>query len=124
MNTITVNVELEAVVCCVCGIPFGIPGYRLTELQRNGGNFWCPNGHAQEFTEPEVKKLRRELGLYKTWYEAEHEDHEKTRRSLSATRGVLTRTKKRVAAGVCPCCHRHFVDLERHMAGQHPDYAQ
>jgi hypothetical protein len=34
----------------------------------------------------------------------------------------MTRIKKRVAAGVCPCCNRSFKDLARHMAGQHPDY--
>lgn len=30
--------------------------------------------------------------------------------------------KNRVANGVCPCCNRHFENLERHMKGQHPDF--
>jgi hypothetical protein len=31
--------------------------------------------------------------------------------------------KKRAVAGVCPCCNRHFRELERHMASKHPKYA-
>jgi hypothetical protein len=26
---------------------------------------------------------------------------------------------KRVNAGICPCCNRHFTDLERHMKSKH-----
>lgn len=29
--------------------------------------------------------------------------------------------KKRVQGGACPCCNRHFVQLERHMATKHPE---
>jgi hypothetical protein len=36
----------------------------------------------------------------------------------------VTKLKQRVANGVCPCCHRSFVNLHRHMAGQHPDYTK
>ncbi len=45
------------------------------------------------------------------------------RRKAAAARGQLTKTKKRIAKGICPCCNRSFVNLERHMTGQHPDYA-
>lgn len=45
-------------------------------------------------------------------------------RALRATKGRLTKTKKRIANGVCPCCNRHFVNLERHMTGKHPDYTK
>lgn len=49
---------------------------------------------------------------------------ESERRAHAATKGQLTKTKKRIANGVCPCCNRSFANLERHMAGQHPDYPQ
>lgn len=49
---------------------------------------------------------------------------EAERRAHAATKGQLTKTRKRVAGGVCPCCNRSFVNLGRHMAGQHPDYAE
>lgn len=39
------------------------------------------------------------------------------------TKGVVTRTRNRIANGVCPCCDRSFTNLQRHMASKHPDYA-
>lgn len=39
-----------------------------------------------------------------------------------AQKGQNTRLKKRIAAGVCPCCNRSFANLREHMAGQHPDF--
>lgn len=45
-------------------------------------------------------------------------------RSAAAQRGVLTRLKNRVAAGVCPCCHRSFKQLSEHMKMKHPDYTE
>lgn len=131
MGAILIEVTLVAEACCVCGIPFGVPDYLQKKLRTEGGDFWCPNGHRLHYTEPEVARLKKKLAeakeearLYEQWYLAEQEDHESTRRSLSATKGVLTRTKKRVANGVCPCCHRHFENLERHMQTKHPDYAK
>lgn len=50
-------------------------------------------------------------------------------RSHSTTRGHLTRERKkkeqletRAANGVCPCCHRTFKQLARHMKTKHPDF--
>lgn len=130
MDTLLVEVTLVVENCCVCGIPFGLPDYLQDKLQTDGGYFWCPNGHQQRYVEPEVPKLKKQLAqakrlaeLRQQWYDAEREDHEGTRRRLSATKGVLTRTKNRIAAGVCPCCRRHFENLERHIATKHPDYA-
>ena len=39
-------------------------------------------------------------------------------------KGQVTRIKKRVANGVCPCCNRTFKDLAAHMSTQHPDYIE
>lgn len=117
-------------VCGECGISFSMPEKFINERKEDGGTFYCPNGHPRVFREPEVKRLKKELEaaerrakLFHGYYEAEQNDHEHTRNRLRATKGVLTKTKKRVAAGVCPCCNRTFQDLSRHMAGQHPEYA-
>jgi ssDNA-binding Zn-finger/Zn-ribbon topoisomerase 1 len=40
---------------------------------------------------------------------------------LAATRAKLKRTERRVANGVCPHCHRSFVQLERHMRTKHSE---
>lgn len=123
MNAVLIEVKLVATSCCVCGIVFGLPDFLDKQLRTKGTSFYCPNGHILGYTDPELKKVKQKLELYKQWYAAEQEDHEATRRSLRATKGVLTRTKNRIAAGVCPCCKRHFENLQRHMDSKHPDYA-
>lgn len=35
---------------------------------------------------------------------------------------VCTRTRNRIAAGVCPCCNRTFQNLADHMRTLHADY--
>lgn len=94
--------------------------------------FYCPYGHAQHFIEGESEetKLRRELQRAQQRL-AEKDDRirqerdarEATERRLSAQRGQVTKLKNRAANGVCPCCSRHFTNLERHMASQHPGFA-
>jgi len=38
----------------------------------------------------------------------------------SATKGQLTKARKRADRGVCQHCHRSFVDVARHVATKHP----
>lgn len=125
------TIVLETVTCCSCGMAFAMPDSYLRGLREKGDSFFCPAGHSQRFSEPEVKRLKKEVEAakrqteqYKKWYNAEQRDHEHTRNRLRATKGVLTKTKKRVANGVCPCCNRTFKDLARHMAGQHPEFTR
>jgi len=67
--------------------------------------------------EHENKRLEQERNRARNQAAAE-------RRSKNAIKGHHTRTKKRVAAGVCPCCNRSFENLGRHMKHQHPDYLE
>lgn len=41
---------------------------------------------------------------------------------LRATKGVVTKFRRRVGNGVCPCCTRTFTNLSRHMTTNHPDF--
>ncbi len=52
------------------------------------------------------------------------DDAEHQRKRVNALRGVVTRTKKRIANGTCPCCTRTFTNLARHIAAKHPDYVE
>jgi hypothetical protein len=123
--TYTGSVVVEA--CCACGIDFGMSRGLYDARRKDHGTFYCPNGHAQHYTAKSDEELLREeqkrnmqlRGLLTD----ERDQHHKTERRLQATRGVVTRTKRRIAQGLCPCCHEHFGNLERHIAKQHPDYS-
>lgn len=126
--SITITERLVSVgACCECGVQFGVTQAYDAARQSDGKTFYCPNGHGQAYTETDAMRLRK----------AEERLAEETRRrkaaqdllraeerSHSATRGHLTRTKKRVAGGVCPCCNRSFVKLAAHMKTKHPHYVE
>lgn len=125
-------VELETVTCCVCGIVFAFPSLIMRRRLSDHASFWCPNGHSQSFTgESDAERLRRELNKYEQYTSAlkaevtfERDQRQAAERSLRSTKAQLTKTKKRIANGVCPCCNRTFQNLARHMAGQHPEYEE
>ncbi|ALH82938.1 hypothetical protein [Sphingopyxis macrogoltabida] len=127
--------EFVEAICCwkECRISFGIEAARHAQLKRNGDQFFCTNGHNQYYPRGKSteQKLREELEAQRQRAEraeqrvAEVQDrasHHKA--SASAYKGQVTKIKKRVGAGICPCCNRHFANLSRHMAGQHPEFAE
>jgi len=122
--------ELTVVTCLTCGCVHAIPETLRAGLERNGGWYKCPNGHSQGWGDNEAKRLARKLAAE----EARREQAEARARRLSdendhlvasrnALKGHLTRHKKRTKNGVCPCCHRSFENLRRHMATKHPGFA-
>ena len=130
--TITVATHLQVVHCGGCAGTYGIDA-RYYQERREKGGFWncpyCPCSCGFPAEGSEVARLKRKLEYQEAETERERrrraneqERHERTRRRLSATQGVVTRTKNRVARGVCPCCDRHFTNLQRHMQTKHPDY--
>ncbi len=130
METLTYSGTLVTTVCW-CGTRHAIPQelYEMVERQhrdgRNQTDIYCPLGHAWTFAgEGEATRLQRQLAEERRRASATREllDHEQ--RSHAATRGHLTRTKKRVAHGVCPCCNRSFANVERHMKSKHPNYVK
>ena len=91
--------------------------------------FYCPNGHAQHYTETTVTKLKKQLDNANKrmgWAEDSaaraRVEAEDAKRSRAAIKGQLTKTRNRIAHGVCPCCHRTFKQLEAHMSNKHPDF--
>jgi hypothetical protein len=131
VHTLAGICPIEVFCCGQCGVVFGFTE-SLVDIRRDDHKTWyCPNGHHWSFTgENTEERLKRELKQEKDraartnarldQVRAER-DHAKA--SLTSTKGVVTKLKKRVANGVCPCCNRTFKDLARHMAGQHPDFA-
>lgn len=128
----TVVIELEAQKCGECGVVFGIEGAYLRSLMQSHRVFYCPNGHGLRYTgKSESEKLRDEVtrtqaALDQAWARIDEKNRELAaqRRSAAAVKGVLTKVKKRISGGVCPCCNRYFKALHRHMTTQHPEASQ
>lgn len=132
MSTTTIQrtIRIDALSCGACGVWFGMEATHLDKVQNDGSWFYCPNGHHIHYMESELTKTQKELEQAKSRLERERrrltnetDARRSAERSASALRGVVTRTKHRVGNGVCPCCKRTLKDLARHMASQHPHYA-
>ncbi len=112
-------------------MPFGITTAFERARREDHGRFYCPAGHWLTYPQDsEVEKLRKQVAnaeKHREWADsrarAARDQADAAERRRRAAKVQLTKVKKRIAAGVCPCCNRSFVDLARHMAGQHPDYA-
>lgn len=136
VNNTTVTVTIAGMTCKGCGVSFGVEAGFLANAREEGdGKHWfrCTNPRcpweAQSYQESEMTRLRKQVEAVKRSRDffigecgAERERTRAEQRRSAALRGVLTKTKKRVAAGVCPCCNRTFRDLARHMKGKHPSY--
>jgi hypothetical protein len=122
--TLTYTGEL-VVTSCWCGIHLAVPADLYKEATRVERNVFCPLGHSFVYantTAKENERLRRELEDARTRLTHARDDADHQRRRVIAYRGVIGKTKKRLAAGICPCCTRTFQNLARHMSMQHPDY--
>jgi hypothetical protein len=121
-HSLTLNTES----CCNCGIVFAFPSTLMDGLRTTGGSFYCPNGHGQHYTKTEVDRLKEKLAeqtRQATAMAATANDMANRARSAEEkadkSSKELARIKKRVSAGVCPCCDRTFQNLQRHMSTQH-----
>jgi hypothetical protein len=114
--------ERLTVVHCTCGIAFAIPVDLNQQLldHRPRKSVWCPLGHQWHYTGKTDAEREKEARLAAERRERAVRDLlQQEERSHSATKGQLTKVKKRVQNGVCPRCNRTFVNLQRHMASKH-----
>jgi hypothetical protein len=134
------NEALIKVTCYRCKTVFGLPEshYRAAKASEKV-SFYCSYGHGQIFSEgpSEADLLRRERDRLAqkvaqvedekriAWNTANEREEMRAaaERRASAARGQVTRLKNRAAAGLCPCCNRSFVNLQRHMSTQHKGFA-
>lgn len=128
MTTMNASLTLVVETCCKCGIAFAMPHDWQAERRRLRDTFHCPAGHGQRYIgetdeQRKIRQLEAERSRLEQRERVEREAREHAQRRLAATKGVLTRTKNRIAAGTCPCCDKTFKHLTRHMADAHPDYA-
>lgn len=123
-----VKVELVHWVCPSCGILYGLTKAFADSKRENAGGYYCPNGHYLSWKENEADRLRKRLKdaerdaqWFKDAEQRERKQRQAAERSAAAYKGQTTRLRKRAIAGVCAFCHRHFVNVERHVSTKHPD---
>jgi hypothetical protein len=131
----TVVAKMYTHSCCNCGVLFAIPDDLDARLRINRERFYCPHGHGQSYTKSKLemerdllaKQLEREAKRRQAWEREATLEAQRRRaaeRRTAAAKGQVTKIKKRVGNGVCPCCNRTFSQLAKHMASKHPEYAR
>ena len=133
METIShyVGTEELAVVTCWCGCRHAVP-LSLQHLRSNQRDnkltqtaIFCPLGHEH------IMGTNTKLDDMTAALARERATHDQDRAALRAVEGTLdrisaahNRLRKRIAAGICPCCHRTVSQLSRHMISKHPGYSK
>lgn len=117
---IKTKATLETIECSECGILFAIPKDKLDRERESTGNGWyCPNGHRQVFCETEAVRLSLRLYQAKVELKRQRNRTDEAFRRLAVLKENNAHLRKRIQAGVCPECHRHFDNLQRHMKMKH-----
>lgn len=111
--------------CGRCGCDFVMPDglYEAAKCSPNI-SFWCPYGHQCHFPAGETneERLSRELNNQKQQNARIEDEAREARAAALKAEWATKRLKKRVAAGVCPCCHRTVSQMARHMQAKHPGF--
>lgn len=127
--TLNVHQTLFVLDCCQCGMTFGM-STDFERRRREDHDWWyCPKGHQQHFAGPSdtekakrrATELERRLASREEDLLAERMRRNEERRRHAATKGQLTKARKRADAGVCQHCNRTFANVARHVEHMHPE---
>lgn len=133
-NTMTYTGTLVLETCChdTCLMSFAMPSDFKQARKRDHKMWYCPRGHGQYYTgesdlerAERLRKEAREREDYAwTAAEAARDQARAAARSNAALRGVITRARNKIAAGVCPVgnCRRPFSNVREHIQHQHPGW--
>lgn len=108
--------------CCDCGVAFAMTESMRNRFRSNGGSFYCPNGHGQYYAVTEVQRLKDELNASQKRLTAIQFELAAERSAREQVQKKNKRLEKRASVGMCPCCNRQFVNMQRHMKTKHPGY--
>lgn len=121
--TITATQTFTVVDPGCCGVKFAMNDSMLEARKNNHRTWYCPNCgcHLHYPGESEEERLRRQLEHERDVSQSRAEQLRRQEYRTRAAKANLTKFRKRVGKGVCPCCNRTFQNLARHMASQHPE---
>jgi len=122
----TVETTYHQFACNDCGGVTGIP-HALSEawMRTSGKLIHCAHcGHKWHCGKTEVDKAKERAEFWEKRARDEESRRAQAERQRAAARGQVTKIRKRIGRGACPCCNRFFANVSRHMAAKHPDYSQ
>lgn len=116
---------LTQMKCGECGIDYAMPEFLYQARLVDHHSFYCPNGHNRHYPagKTEVEKLREQLADVQAARDHADQQRRAAEANVERLRKAEKRTKKRAAAGVCPCCQRTVSQMARHIKTKHPEYA-
>lgn len=122
------RIQLETIyvveTCISCGCTFALPQTYQYQRRQDHLSFYCPNGHSQCYlADSDLLKARRALEAAQNETLNAKQDAEWQRKLREKTERKMKKLERRIKNGVCPCCQRHFTDVQRHIETKHPDYA-
>ena len=125
MTTIEVTETLRKFTCGICAGIYAIAERYAAKCEVDKTSWHCPYCQCNwgYVGKSEEQKQRERAERAESRARSIQCSLRTTERQLSATRGIVTRTKNRISKGVCPCCNRQFANLHRHMEKKHPEYA-
>lgn len=111
------TISFEMIVCCSCKVPFMVTQQHRQKLKDSGDTFYCPNGHAQHYTDTECKRTKAALAKAKQ----DIDDLEKWNNKLAQDKWALVDKLREARKKDCPHCSKRYINLERHIKKQHPN---
>jgi hypothetical protein len=122
IGDISTTTDIVVIECAICHMVFGMSNGFVAARRKDHQTFYCPNKCSNYYPEQTAEeRLRKDL-------ESERDEAAHTRRTLAAerkqhaaTKGKVTKLKKRAQHGVCAMCTRTFSNYQRHMEQQHPE---
>jgi hypothetical protein len=128
-ETISEYIGVLVVKRCWCGIQHAVPKSLIDQQQREmergdkQTGIFCPLGHNWICAgKSDAERLREQIASERASHDQTKAELRETERRRRAEKGAKTKLRKRVAAGVCPCCNRHFGNVQRHIEHMHPEF--
>ena len=132
MPIVSTFVTFTTFECGGCGVYYALTDDYVRRRREDHKGWVCPHGCHRAFNqdndlETERKKtasLRARLDQAEADARFARRQTLNEQRSAAAYKGHLTRIRKRIANGVCPCCRRNFTQVRRHIKAKHPELVE
>ncbi len=108
-TTIEIATDYVSINCGRCGVSFAITDGFYRARRADHKSFYCPNGCCRAYKiQSDEERLRSALHHERVTRQNLSNRLETANRSRAALKGQVTKIKRRVGKGICPCCRRNF----------------